>query len=103
MNADIGPSGPRLGLSLLPCGLFALASVYLLSGGGLGQVSAWAILVPVVSGALFLAHRAGGDWKSPATVVAVTLLAAAASHIAIDTTFDGQAYHYDATRALADG
>ena len=95
--------GAAVGLSLLPCGLFVVASVYLLSGGGLGPGSAWAILMPVAAGVLFLAYRTGGDWKSPATVVAVTLLAAAASHIVIDTSYDGQEYHYDATRALADG
>lgn len=95
--------GTAVGLSLIPSGLFVLASFYLLLGGGLGPMSARVILVIVVAGALYLARRVGGDWKCPAMVVAVTLLVTTASHIVIDTSYDGQEYQYDATRALADG
>lgn len=94
--------GAASGLVALPACVFAFASLFLLAGGELGAISAWAILAASALAALVISYRTGG-WLSPLIIVIVVSIAAVASHFLIDTSWDGQRYQYDATRALAEG
>ncbi len=92
-----------IALALIPCALFALSSLYLLVGGRLGAFSAWAIIALTLAAVFWIARRESRAWTAPFAVLAVIAVALLAEHTILDTTYDGQEYHYDATRALADG
>jgi hypothetical protein len=92
-----------LTLCIMPAATFFFSSLVLLTGAHLGPLIAWCILLVSVGGAVYVSFRAQMDWKAPALALALAIAAGALSHWMIDTTFDGQGYHYVATRALADG
>jgi hypothetical protein len=95
--------GAAVSLALLPSGLFALAAIYLMLGGALGPTPGRIIACLAVAVALAVGRSAGSSWKSPAVAAVIVLAAAAGAHLLLDTTYDGQEYHYDAIRVLADG
>ncbi|MEL6317975.1 MAG: hypothetical protein AAFR16_10110, partial [Pseudomonadota bacterium] len=91
------------GMAAGPLLIYALAALYLILGGALGPASGAAVL------ALALAGAAATAWSlapRPAPVLlalgALALAPLAASAV-IDTTIDGQAYHYQAISAVAAG
>jgi hypothetical protein len=94
--------GASLGLTILPFVLFALASIFLLIGGRLNPPACGAIALLASLCAVGLTLRVGG-WRAVALVLAVFFLAAGLAYVIVDTSYDGQYYHYEAMRALADG
>ncbi len=98
-NALIGAS---IGLTMLPAILFALASLLLLRGGRLDPVVSVVIATAAALAALWTTLRVGG-WRAVALLALVFLASGGLAHLIIDTSYDGQYYHYEAMRALADG
>jgi hypothetical protein len=92
-----------LALSIFTALIFALGSLWLLAGGRLDALSARTILALAGGGALLVANASKASKGTFAGWVAFVVLSGLVSHHVIDTSFDGQHYHYDAIRALADG
>ena len=95
--------GIAVGLAMIPSGLFTIASVYLLLGGSISPTPARVIFGVVAAVATALAWKGGRSWISPVAVAVLAVVSAMAANVVIDLTYDGQQYHHDAIRALADG
>ena len=92
-----------LALSIFIALLFALSSLWLIAGGRLEPLSARTMLALAGLGAVLVAKASKASIGTLACLVALVILSGLISHHVIDTSFDGQQYHYDAIRALADG
>ncbi len=92
-----------LALSIFIALLFALSSLWLIAGGRLEPLSARTMLALAGIGAVLVAKTSKASIGTLACLVALVILSGLISHHVIDTSFDGQQYHYDAIRALADG
>ena len=95
--------GTALGLICLPSLAFALGQLWLLAGGHIARGSAIVILTASACVSLLLARRVAGTWVASLAVATIVLLATLLSGLAIDTSYDGQRYHFDAITALAQG
>jgi hypothetical protein len=103
-EAAEGALAVAFGLVALPGLSLVLTQLLLLAGGHLSPLTGRVILATVVAAALLLVRFSGGGrWAGPLLFAALTLAATAASALVIDTSFDGQQYHYDAINGLAHG
>jgi hypothetical protein len=95
--------GVGLGLALVPALSFAFGQLFLLLGGRISAGPAFILLALVLAASLGSAWRLTRDWRAPAIIAAILVLATIASGFVIDTSYDGQEYHYDGAVALAQG
>ena len=95
--------GVALGLATLLALPFGLGQALLLAGGHIAPLPAAIVLAAAISVSVLVAWRAGGTWVAPLAAAAIVLVATAGSALIIDTSHDGQEYHFDAVSALAQG
>jgi len=95
--------GVGLGLALVPALSFAFGQIFLLLGGRISAAPAFILLALVLAASLGSGWRLTRDWRAPAIIAAILVFATIVSGFVIDTSYDGQEYHYDAAVALARG
>ena len=96
-----------LGLVLSAAWTFIIGSLFMIVGGSLGQLSSVGILVISIGAAIWIASRNQADRRDKyivaGAVMAVLLLSVLTSGLIIDTSIDGQSYHFHAVESLVSG
>lgn len=96
-----------IGLGVALCVSFAyfFPAIYLILGGSLGRISSLALIGLTIGVSVWASSHISGTKRWPVLigVLALLLFPAAVSGAIIDTTIDGQEYHFLAIQALANG
>ena len=92
-----------IGLTLIPTILFIGAASLLLTGASINLFWSWVILSITTALAALCAKAVSGTWLIVLPMCLCVIAAVLLAHALIDTSYDGQEYHFSAAYALSHG
>lgn len=95
--------GLSLGLALIPTTLFILSALLLLTGASLDILWSRLILMAAFSCGVWSARKISGTWAIVVPMCLCAIGALSLAHALVDTSYDGQEYHFSAVYALSHG